>query len=326
MPSALLIRLSSLGDVVHTFPAVTDLARHCAGWELDWVVEEGYRALAALHPAVTRALPFGLRRWRRHVLQPRSWRELAAFKAALRAREYDRIVDAQGLLKSLAVAKMARGRIHGFGPDTVRESFVARFYDHRYEFPPEQHRVSHYRGLLAAAFGYSVDMSAASIDYGLRVPSRPAAAGAERYSVLLHSTARAEKLWPEARWIELGRLLHGQGIACALPWGSDAERARAERLAAAIPAARLMPALGLEEAAGLIAHAHSVIGVDTGLMHLAVAYKVPVVGVYLATRPGHHGPLGAGPTAFVGGMGASPVSAEVFDAAMRIASNSGSGV
>jgi len=150
------------------------------------------------------------------------------------------------------------------------------------------------------------------------MPPRPAAAGAGGYCVLLHGTARAEKLWPEARWIALGRKLHEAGLACMLPWGDASEQARATRLAAAIPGACLLPRLSLEEAAGLLAHARCVVGVDTGLMHLAVAYKVPVVGVYLATRPGHHGPLGAGPTAFCGGMSMNPEVEEVFAQVQRL--------
>jgi heptosyltransferase I len=318
MSAALLIRVSSLGDVVQTFPAVSDLRTRVPGWRLHWAVEEAYRPLVELHPGVERALPFALRRWRRTLLRRSAWKEIRAFYRTVRATSYDAVIDAQGLLKSLAIAKMAKGPLHGFGPGTVRESQVARFYDRGYEFDPALHRVWHYRGLFAAVFGYKLDTAPDSIDYGLRAPAKPAAAGGRPYCVLLHGTARAEKLWPEAHWIELGRRLAQRGLACNLPWGDATERTRSEALALAIPGARVMPALALDEAAGLLAHARGVVGVDTGLMHLAVAYKVPVVGIYIATRPGHHGPLGAGPTAFCGGMGNLPTADEVFEAALRV--------
>lgn len=312
MPSVLLIRVSSLGDVVQTFPAVTDFCRVVPDTALHWIVEEQYEPLVRLHPGVSDSIPYALRRWRKHVFKDRSWQEVSILYRRLRNQPYDTIVEAQGLLKSLAVAKIARGPIHGFGPKTVREPFVSRFYDHIYEFPMDRHRIWHYRGLMASAFGYEIDDRIESIDYGLRVPPRPGVGADEKYCVLLHGTARGEKLWPEERWIALGRRLHEEGLICLLPWGDASEQARAARLAAVIPGARLLPRLSLEEAAGLLAHARCVIGVDTGLMHLAVAYKVPVVGIYLGTRPGHHGPLGAGPTAFCGGMGMNPEVDEVF--------------
>jgi len=312
----LLIRVSSLGDVVQTFPAVTDLQRHRPALTLHWCVEEAYVPLLGLHPAISEVVPFALRRWRRTLLRQDTWREMAALRRRLAAQQYDAVVDSQGLLKSLAIAKMARGPIYGFGPRTVREPFVARFYDHTFEFPPDVHRIWHYRGLAARAFGYAPDEA---IDYGLRKPARPGWIEAPRYVVLLHSTARSEKLWSEANWIEAGRWLASRGIVCVLPWGNDEERARAERLAKFIPDAQVAPQLRVDEAGALLAHATAVVGVDTGLMHLAVAFEVPVVGIYVATRPLHHGPLGRGPTAFRGGMGEAPTAAEVLDALGEVA-------
>jgi len=316
MTAALLIRVSSLGDVVQTFPAVTEMSRHAAVSELDWAVEEAYVPLVRMHPGVTHARPFALRRWRTAPFKRQTWRELSAFRAALRERPYQAVIDAQGLLKSLAIAKSAHGPLYGFGPKTVREPFVSRFYDHSFEFPPDQHRIWQYKGLMAKTFGYEMDDV---IDYGLTKPVRPGWLGESGYVVLLHSTARAEKLWPEVKWIEVGRRLASRGMVCVLPWGNAEEHARAERLAKLIPDAQVAPQLRVDEAGALLAHAHAVIGVDTGLMHLAVAFEVPVVGIYVATRPLHHGPLGRGPTAFRGGMGEAPTTAEVLDALGEVA-------
>jgi heptosyltransferase-1 len=198
----------------------------------------------------------------------------------------------------------------------VREPFVSRFYDHRFEFAADQHRVWQYRGLAAKTFGYELDDV---IDYGLVKPSRPKWIAASDYVVLLHSTARSEKLWSEASWVEVGHRLAARGIGCVLPWGNQEEEVRAERIAALIPNAQVAPQLRVDEAGAALAHARAVIGVDTGLMHLAVALEVPVVGIYCATRPLHHGPLGRGPTAFRGGMGDTPRSGDVLEALGEVA-------
>ena len=316
MKRVLLVRLSSLGDVLHTFPAVTDLARALPDAELDWVVEEAYVPLVRMHPAVAHAIPFALRRWRRGLLRAAVWREIGAFRHALRDRAYDAVIDAQGLVKSAWVADLARGRVHGYSRATAREPLAARFYRYKYDVEPELHSVERYRRLLARALGYA---PLATIDYGLAVPPRPAFAPAGRYCVLLHSTARAEKLWPEASWMELGRALESRGFACILPWGDEAERERAERLARSLGRAVVAPRLSLVDAAGLIGHAAAVVGLDTGLMHLGVALRTPVVGIFCNSAPARTGPLGTGPIAVRGGLGDPPAAAAVAAALDEIA-------
>jgi heptosyltransferase-1 len=311
----LLIRMSSLGDVIHTFPAVTDLRRALPDAALDWVVEEAYVPLARLHPGVTRILPVALRRWRGQLAAPRAWREMASFRRGLREQAYDAILDTQGLLKSAAVACIARGPVHGFGRGTAREPLAARFYDSTYEFTASDHKVERYRAVAARALGYTPGW----LDYGVAAPARPAAAPAGAYCALLHSTARAAKLWSDDGWIEVGRHLAGRGLACVLPWGDDGERQRAERLAASIPRAVVPPRLPLAEACGLIGHAQLAIGVDTGLMHLAAALRVPVIGVFCDSEPLDAHPLGSGRIAFRGGVGAPPSARDVIAALEELA-------
>jgi heptosyltransferase-1 len=312
----LLVRLSSLGDVLHTFPAATDLRRALPDALLDWAVEEAYAPLVRLHPGVTRAIPFALRRWRGELVSARAWREFGAFRAALREHAYDAILDTQGLLKSAVVARMARGPIHGFGPSTAREPLAARFYSARYEFAASDHKIERYRMVAARALGYTPPPG---IDYGIVAPAAPAFAPRERYCVLLHATARAAKLWSESAWLELVSALEARGLVCVLPWGSDDERARAERLAQGAPRAFVPPRLSIEAAAGLIGRAALVVGVDTGLMHLAAALKVPVVGVFCDSEPLDAQPLGAGPTAYRGGVGRPPAVADVLAAVGEVA-------
>jgi heptosyltransferase I len=312
----LLVRLSSLGDVLHTFPAVTDLARALPEAELDWVVEEAYVPLVRMHPAVSHAIPFALRRWRRGLLRAGVWREIGAFRHALRDRAYDAVIDAQGLVKSAWVADLARGRVHGYSRGAAREPLAARFYRFRYDIGPELHSVERYRRLLARALGYA---PTAGVDYGIAAPPRPPFAPAGSYAVLLHSTARTEKLWPEASWTELGRALEARGLASVLPWGDETERGRAERLARSLGRAIVAPRLSLEDAAGLIGHAGVVVGLDTGLMHLAVALRTPVVAVFCNSDPARTGPLGSGPIAVRGGLGDPPPAAAVLAALDEVA-------
>jgi heptosyltransferase-1 len=316
MRRILLVRLSSLGDVLHTFPAVTDLARARPDAALDWVVEEGYVPLLGMHSAVARAIPFALRRWRRGLLRPGVWREIGAFRHALRDRAYEAVIDAQGLVKSAVVADLARGPVHGYTRATAREPFAARFYRHTYDLPFGIHVVERYRRLFAQALGY---VPAAAVDYGIVAPPRPAAAPAAPYCVLLHSTARAAKHWSEDAWIELGRGLESRGAICVLPWGDETERRRAARIAAPLGRAVVPPRLSLMEAVGLVGHASAVIGVDTGLMHFAAAFRTPVVGIYCDSEPSQARPVGAGPIAARGGIGKPPSAAEVLAAFDEVA-------
>ncbi len=316
MPRILLIKMSSLGDVIHNLPLATDIRRHLPDATIDWVVEEQYVPLVAMHPAVDRVIPVALRRWRRSPLSAANWREFNTFRKTLRIREYDAIVETQGLLKSALVAKLARGPIHGFGPGTAREPLASRFYDATVEFPPEAHKIFRYRSVAAQAVGYAV---APEIDYGIapRVPPPQIASG--RYCIAFHATARPAKLWPDANWTELVRRLEKAGYACILPWGSGEERARSDRIAAANSAASVPSRLALDDMAALVAGAEFVVGVDTGLMHLAAALSRPVVGIFCDSNPVDACPVGPGPTAYRGHIGAPPTVAEVAEAIGEVA-------
>jgi len=282
-PRVLFVKLSSLGDVVHNFPAVTDLVRALPGAQVAWAVEEAYAGLVRLHPAVAEALPIGLRRWRRQWLRPSAWLEMRAVRRTLGAQPWDYVVDTQGLVKSATVARWARGPRFGADRASARERVAARSYDVALRVPRAMHAVERNRLLVAQVFGYDCSSPA---DYGLRRPGLPPAwAPAGPYVVLLHAASHERKRWPEARWIELGHHLAAQGVSAVLPGGTPDERAAAARMAAAIPGAVAAPAMDLVDAAALLAHARAVCGVDTGLTHLAAALDVPTVGLYVATRP-----------------------------------------
>src|SRR5688572_16390550 len=269
MTTILFVKTSSLGDVVHHCPAVSDAARALPGAAIDWVVEAPFAAVAAMHPAVRRVIPVAVRRWRSALWKPSVWSELAQWRRELRAERYDAVVDTQSLVKSALISRAALGRRHGMDRASARESLAASFYDVNHAVPRGLHAVERNRLLTASALQYP---KRDALDYGLRIP------GAEKsgYIVLLTMTSRADKLWPEARWIELGRGLRAPTV---LPWGSAAERARAERIASAI-GGTVPPRRNLQEISQLFAAARCVVGMDTGLTHLAAALGAPTVGIY----------------------------------------------
>jgi heptosyltransferase-1 len=319
MPRILLIKMSSLGDVIHNMPVATDIRRQLPDAIIDWVVEEQYVPLVRMHSAVDRILPIALRRWRRNLLSGANWREFDDFRRQLRSEPYDAIIETQGLLKSAIVAKFARGRIYGFGPATAREPLASRLYDARFEFPPAVHKILRYRSVAAYALGYQVT---AGIYYGIKPREPKPGLVSGRYCIAFHSTARAAKLWPESNWIELVRMMESAGCACVLPWGNEEERRRSERIAAASPRSVVPPRLSIDEMSALIAEAGFVVGVDTGLMHLAAALTRPVVGIFCDSNPIDACPVGPGPTAYRGHIGKPPAADEVAAAIREVAPGS----
>lgn len=317
-PQILLVKTSSLGDVLHNLPVVSDIVRHYPGAQIDWVVEEGFAALPKLHPAVRNVITVAVRRWRGKPLNAVTWREIGAFRSALAAQHYDIAIDTQGLLKSALLMRRARGMRCGFDQHSAREPLAARFYQKTFAVATAQHAVERNRQLVAQALGYEFENL---VDYGIHSPAiaRPPWLAEGSYMVLLHATSRADKLWNEANWIRLGRFLHEKHIRCVLPWGSEAEQARSLRLAEAIPDGIAPPRLSLNEAAALLGGAQAVIGVDTGLAHLSVALGMPTIGIYIATDPALTGLYGGANIANLGGIGLAPDVATVIDALQRMA-------
>jgi heptosyltransferase I len=307
----LLVKTSSLGDVVHNLPVASDIASAMPKVEIDWLVEEAYAAIPMLHPAVGRVVPIALRRWRTRWWQNGTRAELAQFLNTLRAVEYDAIVDTQGLIKSALAARAARGRRYGFDRSSAREPLTF-LYDRTFHVPRDRHAVERNRNLAAQALTYT---PAAAVDYGIGAPRlRFDWLPTERYAVLIHATSASHKLWPEPQWIAFGRALAARDIRPVLPWGTAAERLRSETLAAAIPGAVTPPALNVKEVASLLAMALFTTGVDTGLTHLSVALGVPTVGIYGATDPSKTGLYGTAHAVNVGGIGRSTEAQDVVHA------------
>lgn len=312
MKKILLVKTSSLGDVVHNLPVVSDILERFPQATVDWMVEEAYSGLVRMHPRIHRVVPVAVRRWRRSLLSAETWRELASWRKVMQIDSYDTVIDTQGLLKSAVLASVVPGRKHGFDSMSARERMASQFYDECHHVPRDLHAVARNRLLVGAALGYRPEAPA---DYGISrtVPNRRSRV------VFLHSTSREDKRWPDEHWIDLGRRLEGRGIELMLPWGSEGERARSESIARHLPRATVPPAMSVQQLAGAIAESRAVVGVDTGLVHLAAALAMPVVAIYCSSNPALTGTHGAESALNVGGPGRIPSVKEVGDSLEMIA-------
>ena len=306
----LLVKTSSLGDVIHNLPVVSDLVAWLPDAMIDWVVEESFAEIPRLHPKVNKVIPVAIRRWRSRLFSPDTWREIAVFRQQLRSENYDFVIDTQGLLKSALITRLAKGVRCGYDSASARESLASIAYDRKFTVPASQHAVTRNRLLAALATANSVTQP---LDYG--IAGRLPGAVARPNAVLLTATSRDDKLWPEPHWIALGNRLNHLGLACKLPAGSPVERDRASRLAAAIPNAFALPAMSLTDLAQTLASAQVVIGVDTGLVHLAAALGRPTVALFCASDPILTGVYASTPLVNLGARHDPPTVAAVLDAA-----------
>jgi heptosyltransferase-1 len=281
----LLVRVSSLGDVLHNLPMVADILRHHPDARIDWVVEEGYVSLVRLNPHVRKIIPFALRRWRRGLGDSATRAELKGFFRELRAEQYDYVFDTQGLIKTGIIMAAARVRPGGHKvgmangtEDSGYEGLSRIFHSKSVKVERRAHAVARGREVAAAALGYSIDSAP---DFGLPAPiaaERPDWLPREDYAVFFHGTARDAKKWAGANWIATGHALAPMPVL--LPWGSPREKAEAEAIAAALPNARVLPRLSMMEAVTLARFAGLAVGVDTGLTHIAAAFVRPTVEIY----------------------------------------------
>lgn len=307
----LLVKTSSLGDVIHNLPAVTDIRKRWPHATIDWCVEERFAEIPRLHPGVNEVIPVAIRRWRKALFRGATWRELGRLRTRLAAHPYDAVIDTQGLLKSAVITRQAAGPKAGHASDSAREPVAARFYDDSHSVPRHLHAVERNRRLVAAALKLHAD---GPPDYGIAAaPLRDTWMPSDPFAVLLTATSRADKLWAEANWVQLGEHLAARGLHCILPSGSPEERARAERIAAVSSSnAVVAPSLTLTELGGLLAASRVAIGVDTGLIHLAAALDIPAIAIFCGSNPALTGVLAASPTANLGQHGLPPDVGQVL--------------
>lgn len=287
MKRILLVKTSSLGDVIHNLPVVNDILHHHPEAHIDWVVEEAFADIPRLHPQVKNIHKVAIRRWRKKLLKRNTWHEILECRHFLSEQPYDAIIDSQGLIKSALIACGALGKRYGYDKHSIRESFASNFYQKTYSIPYQQHAVIRNRSLVAQILGYMVPKGAP--DYGIQAThldmkslnieiNHP-------YVIGLHGTSQDSKLWPETHWINLAAALNSQQLTLLLPWASQAEHARAIRIANAATNAVVLPKLKIAQLASLISKARYAIGVDTGLSHLSAALSIPTVAIYTDTNP-----------------------------------------
>lgn len=288
----LIVKTSSMGDVLHTLPALTDAMHAIPGIRFDWAVEENFAQIPGWHPAVDKVLPVAIRRWRKHWFGSQQREERVLFKRELQSRQYDIVIDAQGLIKSAAlVTRLSKGVKHGQDSRSAREPFASWWYDIRHEVSKKQHAVERTRELFAKSLGYEKPQTQG--DYAIAGHfSRIATDEAAPYLIFLHATTRDNKHWPEDHWRGLIELVQPMGLRVKLPWGAEHEHQRAQRLAEGFEYVEVLPKLSLEAVAQQLAGACAVVSVDTGLSHLTAALDRPNITLYGPTDPGLIGGYG----------------------------------
>jgi heptosyltransferase I len=321
----LIVKTSSMGDVVHALPAVSDLARHYPGTTIHWVVEDLFAEIPQLHRDVARVIPIGLRRWRHQLHLPSTWTQIRAARHTLGQVPYDRILDLQGLIKSAFVARWAHGPVVGPCGRSARERAASWFYDRRISVDPALHAIDRNRFLAGQALGYTVD---GALDFGIRLPAVATAAlrpwtGEQRFAVLLTNASRASKLWHDENWLAFEGWLAEQGLHSVLVWGSEREKTATLLRAARMHAARVAPPGGLETLAAVFARATIVVGLDTGLTHWAAAIGAPTIGIFCDFDPARVGLKADERRVNLGGVADPPSAEDVIDAARHVLAAAG---
>lgn len=283
-----------MGDVFHTFPALSDAQKNLPGLVIDWVVESAFSEIPKWHPVVDQVYPIELRKWRKTLLSKQTRQEIKTFFETINQHQYDLIIDAQGLLKSAWVAKKVNAKIiTGYDWQSAREPLATLFYQKKYTVAKEQHAILRLRQLIAQSLSYALPAQA-PIVYGLNTqawskPScLPIAFLEADYWVFLHGTTWETKYWPEDYWIALLQKAQEAGVKVVLPWGNQEEHDRAKKIANAVKNINIwvpQEVLSLNDVAKVLKNAQAVVSVDTGLSHVAAALDVPMVVLYRVTDP-----------------------------------------
>ena len=305
----LIIRTSSLGDLVHMLPAISDIAHHVPQARIDWIVEENFAEIPAWHPAVNEVIKVAHRRWRKHWWSAQTRAERAALRRDLGARRYDIVLDMQGLLKSVWLVRQTHGVRHGLDLRSVREPLASFFYDVRHRVKFWQPAVTRQRELAAATFGYTYE---GAPDFGLRALTHEARI--EPYAVIMPSASRDDKLWPAQNWNTVFQHLRKQGLTLKLLAGNPAEFERAQALVAGDPQAQVLPRMDLRDVATVLASARIMVGLDSGLTHLSAGLGRPTIGIYQASTPVRTPLQGSAYTASLGERGHAPSAETVMGA------------
>jgi heptosyltransferase-1 len=310
----LIVKTSSMGDVVHATAVVHDILQALPDAEIDWLVEPVFADIVRLHPGVSQVLLLPWRKWRKQLLQRQTWAAMGQLRQHLRERRYDLVLDLQGLLKSAGWARQAQAPVAGYDRQSIREPLAAWAYARAATVRRDAQAVWRCRQLVAQHLGYALPDTPPVYELRPGDPVWQPAPGDEpgdapgqvpAYAVLIPNASRPEKHWPVERWQAVGCALRDAGRVPVVLWGNAPEQQLAQRIAAGC-GGQLPPFLKVGEMAALLAAARQVVGLDTGFTHLAAALGRPTVGIYCDHEPGLAGLSGTGPQASIGGKGQLP--------------------
>jgi len=312
-PRFLLMKTSSLGDVLHNLAVVSDLQRVFPGAIVDWCVEAPFAEIPAWHHGVRHIIPVSIRRWRKQLFKRDTWAEINLALGALRSEHYDAIIDTQGLVRSVLLGRLARGPVYGQNWSEARESLSGLLVNHPLAVPYALHAVERYRTIAATALGYADRLPELPLDFGLntRYPLQP---GNEVF--LFTNTSRDKKLWPEDHWITVGRALRDAGLTPVFTAGNEIEAARSQRIATGIAEGGSMGEVlfrpSLTQLTERISKARMCLGVDTGFTHIACALTVPTIAIFTDTDPELAGGFGLGLRQTFGHLDSCPPVSDIM--------------
>lgn len=299
----LLVRTSSMGDIIHTFPAAVDVKKSLPQAELHWLVEESFSDVCSLCSSIDALQITAFHRWRRSLFSERTWKEVRELKRRLRAERYDAVIDMQGIVRSAWAASWTGVPVFGYSRDTVRESLSTLFYQKTFHMPESLGAVRRYRRMMSASLGYAIDEEHPK--FGIKPPALPNVSLPKDYAALFVNTSlNRPKHWQEDRWEGLVSALAAEGIDSVLFWGNSLEKERTERIASVTPAAHVLPRMSIPEVAAVVSNAKIGIGLDTGLMHLAAALAIPCVAIWVNTDPEKVALVGEADCTTLGNVGA----------------------
>lgn len=291
MKRVLLIKLTSLGDLIHALPAITDAYRAIPDIEFDWMVDENFQEIATWHPAVKNTFTTNHREWRHGLSHPSTYRTIYGLAKTLRKTKYDLVIDGQGNFKTGLLTLISKGTTAGFDKHSVRERIAHVAYQKRYAASKQEHAVARLRQLFAQALEYPLPSTPPDFLIDQQRFIKPPFDLPDTYLVFVHNASWKTKLWPEAHWAELIKKSIEAGYTVLLPWGNAEEEARAKRLATS-PQVQVLPWLSLSQIGYVLARAQACVCMDTGLSHLTAALNVPSVTLYGSTDSGLIGASG----------------------------------
>jgi heptosyltransferase-1 len=278
-------------------PAITDAAHYIPDIKFDWVVEEHFADVARWHPNVNQVIPVGIRRWRKQLTSAQTWQQVSTFKSQLRRNSYSKVIDSQGLLKSALLTCWAKGEVWGYDKNSITESLASYFYQQKASLSRQLHAIERNRKLLAQALSYCIDDL--PLDYGISTTSQHKIPSGlilnTPYIIAFHATSREDKEWSLTLWNQFIPEITQHGYHILLPWGNEREYQRAKQLASTHDYVQCLPKCSLNELAALTQKADAVIGMDTGLMHIAAAFNKKGIALYPVTQPKLTGVLTASP-------------------------------